>query len=105
MNKTVATLNIGAFSVQAIGDYTGERYATFTNDRSAGSNFQVSARVAVDVPIPSNPFVKTANLSLNVTNLTQEKGYSSVAIIGPSDMYGTFPIPPRQWFLTLALGM
>jgi outer membrane receptor protein involved in Fe transport len=104
MNKTVATLNIGDFNIQAIGDYMGKRYATFTNDQSVGSTLLVSARIGLDVPLPSNGFVKTANLSLNVSNITQITGASSVAIVAPASLYTTLPVAPRQWFVTLAAG-
>jgi len=105
INKTVATLNIGPFNVQAIGDYLGKRYVTFTNDQSVPSTLLVSARIGVDVPLPSRSFVKTANVSLNVTNLTQLRGASSVAIVAPSALYTTLPIAPRQWFLTVSMGL
>jgi len=105
MNKTVATLNVGAFNVQAIGDYLGKRYATFTNDQSVGSTYLVSARIGVDVPLPSGSFVKTANVSLNVTNITQIRGASSVAIVAPSLLYTSLPVAPRQWFLTFSAGL
>lgn len=105
MNKTIATLSFGSFEVQANADYVGKRYVTFTNDQSVPSTFLVGGRIALDVPLSSGSFVKTANLSLNVTNLMDKKGTSSAAVIAPSGLYATFPIPPRQWFLTLSMGI
>jgi outer membrane receptor protein involved in Fe transport len=105
MNKTVATLNVAGFNIQAIGDYLGKRYATFTNDQSVDSTFMVSARIGFDVPLPSSLFLKKANVSLNVTNITQERGASSVAIVAPASLYTDLPIAPRQWFLTVSLAM
>jgi outer membrane receptor for ferrienterochelin and colicin len=104
LNKTVATLNIGGFDLQAIGDYVGKRYATYTNDQSVPSYFLLSARLGFDVPLPSGIFAKSVNISLNVTNITQNRGTSSVAVSGPTNIYATFPQAPRQWFLTLTTG-
>jgi outer membrane receptor protein involved in Fe transport len=50
MNKTVASLNLGALEAQVIGDYIGSRYATYTNDTSVPSTFQASARVTLHLP-------------------------------------------------------
>lgn len=105
LNKTVATLNVGDLNVQAIGDYLGRRFVTFTNDQSVASTYLVSARIGYDVPLPSGSVLKTANVSLNVTNLTQIRGASSVAVVAPSALYTTLPVAPRQWFLTVALGL
>jgi outer membrane receptor protein involved in Fe transport len=104
LNTTVATLNVAGFELQAIGDYVGKRYATYTNDQSVPGYFLLSARLGFDVPLPSGIFAKTANISLNVTNITQNRGTSSVSVAGPTGVYATFPQAPRQWFLTLAMG-
>jgi outer membrane receptor protein involved in Fe transport len=105
MNKTVATLNVGPVNVQAIGDYLGRRFATFTNDQSVKSTFLLSGRIGVDVPLSPGSIVKSANVSLNVTNITQLRGPSSVAIVAPSLLYTDLPIAPRQWFLTVSMGL
>lgn len=101
MNKTVATLNVGPFELQAIGDYVGRRFATFSNDVSVDSYFLTSARVAVRVPENVIPLRK-AELALNVTNLTDEKGQSTLSIGSATNSWSAYPIPPRQWFLTLS---
>ena len=104
LNKTVATLNLGPINVQAIGDYVGKRYATYTNDQSVPSYFLASARIGYTIPMSPTGFVQKAEISVNVTNLTKETGTSTVAIGSASGTYNTFPIAPRQWFATLAVG-
>ncbi|MFD1106312.1 TonB-dependent receptor [Sphingobium olei] len=101
MNKTVATLNLGPVEVQAIGDYVGRRFATFTNDASVSSYFLTSLRVAARVPDNILPLQKV-ELALNVTNLTDKKGVSTLSIGSATNSYSAYPIPPRQWFLTLS---
>ncbi len=102
MNKTVATLSLGLFEAQLIGDYVGSRYATFTNDASVPSYFLASARIAVRVPENVLPLRK-AELALNVTNLTDKKGISTLSIGSATNSYSAYPIAPRQWFLTLSV--
>jgi outer membrane receptor protein involved in Fe transport len=50
MNKTVATLTLGAFDAQLVGDYVGRRYTTFTNDAFVKSVFQASGRIGYRLP-------------------------------------------------------
>lgn len=101
MNKTVATLNVGPFEAQVIGDYVGRRFATFSNDASVASYFLTSLRVAARVPEGSLP-LRNVELALNVTNLTDEQGVSTLSIGSATNNYSAYPIPPRQWFLTLS---
>ncbi len=101
MNKTVATLNIGPFETQLIGDYVGKRFSTFTNDASVSDYFLTSLRIAARVPDGTLPLRKV-ELALNVTNLTDEKGVSTLSISSATNNYSAYPIAPRQWFLTLS---
>ncbi|HUD30956.1 MAG TPA: TonB-dependent receptor plug domain-containing protein [Novosphingobium sp.] len=101
MNKTVATLNVGPFELQAIGDYVGRRFATFTNDASVSSYFLTSLRLAARAPDDVLPLQKV-ELALNVTNLTDKQGVSTLSIGSATNSYSAYPIPPRQWFLTLS---
>lgn len=101
MNKTVMTLNAGAFDAQLIGDYIGRRFATFSNDISVPSTFLTSLRLAVRVPESILPLRKT-ELALNVTNLTGEKGKSTLSIGSATNSFSAYPIAPRQWFLTVS---
>jgi iron complex outermembrane receptor protein len=101
MNKTVATLAIGPFETQLIGDYVGRRFSTFTNDASVKSYFLTSLRVALKVPEGVLP-LRRAEIAFNVTNLTDEKGVSTLSIGSATNSYSAYPIAPRQWFLTLS---
>ncbi|WP_404710187.1 TonB-dependent receptor [Sphingomonas sp. MMS24-J13] len=101
MNKTVATLSVGPFEVQGIGDFVGRRFATFTDDASVPSYFLTSLRIAAKVPENLLPLRK-AEIALNVTNLTDKKGWSSISIGSATNNYSAYPIAPRQWFLTLS---
>lgn len=101
MNKTVATIHVGPFEAQVIGDYVGRRFATYSNDVSVGSFFLTSARIAAQVPEGIIPLRK-AELALNVTNLTKETGASTLSIGSATNSYSAYPIAPRQWFLTLS---
>ena len=103
MNKTVASLNLGALEAQVIGDYIGSRYATYTNDTSVPSTFQASARVTLHLPAEKLHVAK-ADVSLNVTNISNTTGASSLSIGSASKNYAVYPIAPRQWFVTFGLG-
>jgi iron complex outermembrane receptor protein len=101
MNKTVATLAVGPFEAQLIGDFIGRRFSTFTNDASVPSTFLASLRLAARLPENILPLRK-AELALNVTNLTDKKGVSTLSIGSATNGYSAYPIAPRQWFLTLS---
>lgn len=103
MNKTVATLNVGIFEAQLIGDYVGKRFATFTNDAWVKSYFLTSLRLAAKVPEGTLPLRKL-EVALNVTNLTDETGVSTLSIGSATNNYSAYPIAPRQWFVTLSGG-
>jgi iron complex outermembrane recepter protein len=99
MNKSVATLNLGPVEAQLVGDYVGKRYATFSNDASVGSYFLASLSLGVDLPADTLG-MKKAKLSLNVTNLGDIEGVSTLSVGSATNSYSAYPIPPRQWFLT-----
>ncbi len=102
MYKTVATLTLGDFDAQLIGDFVGRRFTTFTNDASVKSTFQASGRVGYRLPI--NTFgLKKAEISLNVTNLFDVTGASTVQASANTNNYNVYPIPPRQWFGTFSV--
>ena len=60
--------------------------------------------------LPALPMTKSAKLSLNVTNLTDTKGVSTIApgsvsvtsTGGLTTGYSTYPLSPRMAFVTLA---
>lgn len=101
MNKTVATLSLDPIEVQVIGNYVGARYATFSNDARVPSYFLTSLRVAARVPEGVLPLRK-AELALNVTNLADKKGWSTLSVGSATNSYSAYPIAPRQWFLTFS---
>ncbi|KQM86611.1 TonB-dependent receptor [Sphingomonas sp. Leaf23] len=101
MNKTVANLTLGPIDTQVIGDYVGARYATFSNDARVPSYFLTSLRVAARVPDAILPLRK-AELALNVTNLTDARGKSTLSVGSATNSFSAYPIPPRQWFLTFS---
>jgi outer membrane receptor protein involved in Fe transport len=101
MNKTVATFDVGPFELQAIGDFVGRRFATFTNDASVPSYFLTSLRLAAKLPENILPLRK-AEIALNITNLTDKKGWSSLSIGSATNSFSAYPIAPRQWFVTLS---
>jgi hypothetical protein len=103
MNKTVATLALGAFEAQVTGDYVGRRYATYANDTSVKSYFLTSLRVAAKLPAELVR-LKKAELSLNVTNLADVGGWSTISVGSATNSYSVYPIAPRQWFLTFSAG-
>jgi iron complex outermembrane receptor protein len=102
MNKFVASANFGAFEAQLIGDYVGERFATYTNDLKVDSYLLLSLQVSYDFQTPANWPIDNLKLSANITNLGQKKGDLNVTVSQPAGSYSTFPIPPRQGFVTLS---
>jgi iron complex outermembrane receptor protein len=102
MNKTVVTINAGPVEAQLFGDYVGKRFATYVNDGVVGAYFLASARVAVKLP-QEMIHARKAELSLNVTNLFDSTGRSTISVT-QSASYSVYPIAPRQVFATLALG-
>nr|WP_183616435.1 TonB-dependent receptor [Novosphingobium fluoreni] len=101
LNKTVATLDFQPVQLQLFGDFVGKRFATYTNDASVPSFFLLSGRAAIELGDMIG--LAGAELSLNVTNITEKKGWLSVQPNAPTNTYNVYPIPPRQWFGTLKL--
>ncbi|WP_304169375.1 TonB-dependent receptor [Phenylobacterium aquaticum] len=102
LNKFVLSTNWGAFQGQLTGDYVGKRYATYTNDLSVKATFLIGLEGSYDFDLATGGPLKTAKVSLNVTNLADEKGVSSLVVGAASGAYNTYPIPPRQVFVTLS---
>jgi hypothetical protein len=101
MNKFVATLSVADTEFQLIGDYVGKRYATYTNDLDVPSYFLMSLGVSGKLPFLNGGLVKNARYRLNVSNLANREGSLNVVVGAASGTYNTFPIAPRQGFLTL----
>ena len=104
LNKTVVSANYGMFDVQLVGDYMGRRYATFTNDLSVSGYFTLSGRIGATIPFSDSAFVKKMSVSVNVTNITNQTGASTLSIAQPTNTYNAFPLAPRQVFGTVSVG-
>jgi hypothetical protein len=104
LNKLVASTNFGPFEAQLFGDYVGKRYATYTNDLAVPSYFQLNLEASYKVPTPVDFRLKEPMVRLNVTNLTNTKGVSTVVVGAASGTYNTYPIAPIMVFLTLSAG-
>ncbi|WP_343732316.1 TonB-dependent receptor [Duganella sp.] len=101
MDKFVATWTVADTEIQLSGDYVGKRYATYTNDLSVKSYFLTNLGVSGKLPFLNGGWLKNARYRLNVTNLTNKEGDLNVVVGAASGTYNTFPIAPRQGFLTL----
>jgi iron complex outermembrane recepter protein len=101
LNKFILSANYGAISGQLVGDYVGKVYATYTNDLSVPSYFLLSAQASYAIP-GSFGILHNAKISLNVSNLLQKKGAYEVVVGAASGTYNTYPIPPRQFFVTFS---
>ena len=102
MNKTVVTIGAGPVEAQVFGDYVGKRFATYVNDASVGAYFLTSARIGVKLPAEML-HAKKAEFSVNVTNLFNATGVSTISVT-QSASYSVYPIAPRMVFGTLSLG-
>ncbi|WUR11957.1 TonB-dependent receptor plug domain-containing protein [[Empedobacter] haloabium] len=100
MDKFVATLNFGPTEVSLQGEYVGKRYATYTNDLSVPSYFLMNLAVGCKLPFLDR-WVKNPRYRATVTNLADRKGSLNVVVGAADKTYNTFPIPPRQVFLTV----
>ncbi|WP_028101945.1 TonB-dependent receptor [Pseudoduganella violaceinigra] len=102
MNKFVATLNLAETEFQLIGDYVGKRHATYTNDLSVKSYFLMSLGVSGKLPFLNTSWLKNARYRMNVSNLADKKGDLQVVVGAATATYNTYPIAPRQGFITIS---
>ncbi|AQS89356.1 TonB-dependent receptor [Neoasaia chiangmaiensis] len=98
--KFVATTMWGNFTGQFVGDVIGKRYTTYTNDMWASpyALFSVNAGYTIH-GIPHIPALKVQG---NITNLTNDKGWSTVGTTQTAGQFTAYPIAPRMFFLTLS---
>ncbi len=104
LNKTILSANFGPFEAQVNGDYIGKRFATYLNDLSVKSTFVVGLEgsyVFNSLPVT---WVHSAKLSVNVTNLADTRGVSTLVTTSASGGYQAYPIAPRMAFVTLTAG-
>ena len=102
LNKSVIAVNAGPFDAQLMGDYVGKTYATYTNDLSVKSYFQLNLEAGYRIKLPTSAYLKDLYIQGNITNLNSQRGVSTVVVGAASGTYNTFPIPPRMYFLTLS---
>jgi iron complex outermembrane receptor protein len=101
LNKFIASARVGGAELSVIGDYVGKRYATYTNDLSVPPYFMTS--LALTTKLAPFAGARKARLTLNVSNLDNARGILTPVIGAASGTYNSYPIAPRQVFLTLAL--
>ncbi|NVN41067.1 TonB-dependent receptor plug domain-containing protein, partial [Ameyamaea chiangmaiensis] len=98
--KFVASTNWGAFSAQFVGDVIDKRYTTYTNDLWANGYALFS--VNAGYTFHGIPHVKGLHIQGNITNLTNERGWSTLSISNASAQYTAFPVAPRMFFGTIS---
>jgi hypothetical protein len=102
LNKTVVTATAGAFEVQAIGDYVGRRFATYTNDQAVPGRYLLALQASYTLPETLGLGLRNTRLSVNITNLTDRKGVYELVVGAAARTYNTYAQPPRMAFLTLS---
>jgi len=102
LNKTVVSINDGPFEIQAIGDYVGPRFATYTNDQGIGGRYLVNLQASYSLPQIDGFGVKDLKLSVNVTNVTNRKGIYELVVGAASRTWNSYAQPPRMGFITLS---
>lgn len=101
MDKFAATVEVAGVEFQLTGDYVGKRFATYTNDLAVPSYFLLNLGVSGLIPVEST-WLKNVRWRLNVSNLANREGALNVVVGAADKTYNTFPIAPRQGFLTLS---
>ncbi|MDO7840808.1 TonB-dependent receptor [Sphingomonas immobilis] len=105
--SSVLTAKYAGFTGSLSGKYTGERFYTYTNDQGFPGYFTMDLGLSYDVG-NIGP-LKSAKLSLNVTNLTNLRYASNFdnSVFAPTDPTGTIIVfhssAPRQFFGTLSV--
>jgi iron complex outermembrane receptor protein len=105
---SVLTLKRDGFFASLSGKYTGRRSYTFTNDQSFGGYTTLDLGLGYDFGALGG-WGKGAKLSMNVTNLTNERHASNFdnSVFAPDDTPGTVLVfhssAPRQVFATLSV--
>lgn len=102
MNKTVLRFDYGNFQASLSGDYVGRRPVTYLNDIHVKSSLLVGLEASYAFEMPADSRIKQARVTVNVTNLFDEKGVSTANVTGNSGGYAAFPIAPRMGFVTLS---
>ena len=101
-DKVVLSSNYGPFEGQLTGDFIGRRFSTYTNDQSVGSTFVMGMQAAYTLRQAfwdNEP--RAVKFSLNITNLNDYKGWSTVSPAA-SGNYTAYPLAPRMFFGTVS---
>jgi iron complex outermembrane receptor protein len=104
LNKTILSANYGPFEAQINGDYIGKRFATYLNDISVKSTFVMGLEASYSFDALPVAWVHSAKLSVNITNLADTRGVSTLVTTSASGGYQAYPIAPRMGFVTLTAG-
>jgi outer membrane receptor protein involved in Fe transport len=104
LNKTILSANFGPFEAQVNGDYIGKRFATYLNDISVKSTFVTGLEAGYTFDALPMAWVRSAKLALNITNLADTRGVSTLVTTSASGGYQAYPIAPRMAFVTLTAG-
>jgi hypothetical protein len=99
MNKTSLLARWKTFEWQVSIDYLGKRYATYTNDLSVPASLLTDLAIQTTLPAASLG-LREASISLHVQNLQNRRGISTLVVGAATNTYNSFPIPPRQIFLS-----
>lgn len=101
LDKFIASASVANLEFQLIGDYVGKRYATYTDDLSVPAYFLTSLGVSGTLPGPGGNWIRNPRWRLNVSNLANKSGVQGIVVGAASGTYNSYPIAPRQAFLTL----
>jgi hypothetical protein len=100
-DKLIASTTWGAFEAQVNGDYVGRRYVTYLNDLQVPSTFLTGLEASYRFDM-THSWMRTAKISVNVTNIGEVKGVSTAVVTSASGGYQGYPIAPTMGFVTLA---
>ena len=100
LEKFILSANYGPIEGQLNGDYIGRRYVTYLNDLQVSPTFQLGLEASYHIGAVTR-YLTNAKLSLNITNLNDERGVSTAVVTGASGGYQAYPIAPRMAFVTL----
>ncbi len=101
LEKFIVSTNYGPFEAQLNGDFIGRRYVTYLDDLSVPSTFELGLEASYNLVLAPQALVHNAKISLNLTNLNDERGVSTAVVTSTSGGYQAFPIAPRMVFVTL----
>jgi hypothetical protein len=102
LNKTILKIKGDALEWQLIADFVGKRYATYTNDLSVPAHFLMHLGIHYQLPWQWNQGQN--RFSVHLSNLANRRGTSTLLVGAAERTYNTFPIPPRQIFVSFSSG-